>query len=176
MSESIEWMFIVGEAPWWGGFWERLTKLTKDCVEKVVAWSRCSDFWRTKNIVNRSGSCCQFSSVVYAYDDVDGTSYALSPAHLMYGRRITACQNEENYEVISTHESFTKRARHHQRLLRQFTKQWKHECLTSLRENAEKNLSTLCRKSWVFSGFLPQGKLTGWVRINTVRKVISQLL
>ena len=27
--------------------------------------------------------------------------------------------------------------------------------------------STLCRKSWVFSGysgFLPQGKLTGWVR------------
>jgi hypothetical protein len=26
------------------------------------------------------------------------------------------------------------------------------------------------------SGFLPQGKLTGWVRINTVKKVISQLL
>ena len=25
-------------------------------------------------------------------------------------------------------------------------------------------------------GFLPQGKLTGWVRINTVKKVISQLL
>ena len=24
------------------------------------------------------------------------------------------------------------------------------------------------------SGFLPQGKLTGWVRINTVKKVISQ--
>ena len=30
-------------------------------------------------------------------------------------------------------------------------------------------MSTLCRKSWVFSGcsgFLPQGKLTGWVRIT----------
>ena len=30
----------------------------------------------------------------------------------------------------------------------------------------------LCRKSWVFSGcsgFLPQGKLTRWVRINTVK-------
>ena len=26
------------------------------------------------------------------------------------------------------------------------------------------------------SSFLPQGKLTGWVRINTVKKVISQLL
>ena len=32
-----------------------------------------------------------------------------------------------------------------------------------------KSLSTLCRKLWVFSGssdLLPQGKLTGWVRIN----------
>ena len=38
-----------------------------------------------------------------------------------------------NYEVISTHKSLTKRARH-QCLLRQFTKQWKHEYLTSLRE------------------------------------------
>ena len=33
-----------------------------------------------------------------------------------------------------------------------------------------KSSSTLCRKSRVFSGFssfLPQGKLTGWVRINS---------
>ena len=28
-------------------------------------------------------------------------------------------------------------------------------------------------KSWVFSGFLPQRKLTGWVRINTVKKNIT---
>jgi hypothetical protein len=42
-----------------------------------------------------------------------------------------------------------------------------------------KSQSTLCRKSWVFFGcssFLPQGKLTGWVRTNTVEIVISQLL
>ncbi len=33
----------------------------------------------------------------------------------------------------------------------------------------EKSLSTLCRKSWVFSrhsGFLPQGNLRGWVRMS----------
>jgi hypothetical protein len=43
-------------------------------------------------------------------------------------------------------------------------------------DSCEKSQSTLCRKSWVFSGcsgFLPQGKLTGWVRINTVKKVIT---
>jgi hypothetical protein len=46
-------------------------------------------------------------------------------------------------------------------------------------DSCEKSLSTLSRKSCVFSGcsgFLPQGRLSGWVRINTVRKVISHLL
>ena len=37
-------------------------------------------------------------------------------------------------------------------------------------DSCEESQSTLCRNSWVFSGFLPQGKLTGWVRINTVKK------
>jgi hypothetical protein len=35
-------------------------------------------------------------------------------------------------------------------------------------DSCEKSQSMLCQKSWVFSGcsgFLPQGKLTGWVRI-----------
>ena len=33
-----------------------------------------------------------------------------------------------------------------------------------------KSSSALCQKSWVFSGFscfIPHGKLTGWVRINS---------
>ena len=39
-------------------------------------------------------------------------------------------------------------------------------------DSCEKSPSTLCPKSWVFSGcsgFFPQGKLTGRVRINIVR-------
>jgi hypothetical protein len=57
---------------------------------------------------------------------------------------------------------------------------WGSTLATDSCEKVEKSQSTLCRrKSSVFSGcsgFLPQGKLTGWVRINIVRKVISQLL
>jgi hypothetical protein len=59
----------------------------------------------------------------------------------------------------------------------QFTSEFVSSILAT--DSCEKSQSTLCRKSWVFSGcsgFLPQGKLTGWVKINTVRKVISQLL
>jgi hypothetical protein len=40
------------------------------------------------------------------------------------------------------------------------------------KDSCEMNQSTPCRNSWVFSGcssnFFPQGKLTGWIRINTL--------
>jgi hypothetical protein len=45
------------------------------------------------------------------------------------------------------------------------------DSIIAIDEN-EMSRSTLYRKSWVFSGcygFLPQGKLAGWVRINTVK-------
>ena len=41
-------------------------------------------------------------------------------------------------------------------------------------DSCKRSQSTLCRKSWGFSGcsgFFSQGKLIGWVRINTVKEV-----
>ena len=60
--------------------------------------------------------------------DVHGTSCALSPSQLMHGKKITACQNGKNYEFTSTHESLTKRVRHHN---------GNTKYLTSLRENVK---------------------------------------
>ena len=45
-------------------------------------------------------------------------------------------------------------------------------------DSCEKSQSTLCRKSWVFSGcsgFLPQGKLTGKVDRGFGGQVVSAL-
>ncbi len=132
---GVEWKFIVEKAPWWGGFWERLIRLTKDCIKKVVGRAVLT-FEELRTLLVEVEAVVNSRPLTYVYDDVDGVSYSLSPAHLMYGRRITACKNGENWEVISTHESLTKRARHHRQLLRQFTRKWKHEYLTGLRENA----------------------------------------
>ena len=51
--------------------------------------------------------------------------------------------------------------------------------VTRSMDSCEKSLSKRYGENRGFSpesGFLPQGKLAGWVRINTVKKVISQLL
>ena len=134
---GVQWLFIVEKAPWWGGFWERLIKITKDCIKKSVGGALLT-FEQLRTLFTEVEFVVNARPLTYVYDDVEGTSYALSPAHLIYGRRITGNQNQESYEVVSTHESLTKRARHHRYLLKQFTKRWRREYLTSFRENSRK--------------------------------------
>ena len=73
-------------------------------------------------------------TLTYVEDDQDGVSYTLSPSHLINGRRVTNTLNNSHFEVISTNESLTQRARHHHHLLHQFTGQWRKSYLSSLRE------------------------------------------
>ena len=72
--------------------------------------------------------------LTYVEDDQDRLSYTLSPSHLINGRRVTNTSNDSHFEVISTNESLTRRARHHRHLLRQFTGQCRKTYLLSLRE------------------------------------------
>ena len=77
--------------------------------------------------------------LTYMYDDEEGVSYPLTPADLIYGGRVSSTVNDKHFEIVSTNRSLTKRAKYHQQLLHQFTKQWRNEYLTSLRErNADK--------------------------------------
>jgi len=57
--------------------------------------------------------------LTYVEDDASGTSYVLSPSHLIYGRKITSVPNDSHFEVISTNDTLTKRARQQKHLLRE---------------------------------------------------------
>ena len=67
------------------------------------------------------------------YDDEQGIPYALTQP--IYGRQISSAPNDKHYEIISTNQSLTKRAKYHQPVLNQFIKQWRTEYLLSLRES-----------------------------------------
>ena len=73
--------------------------------------------------------------LTYVYDDQEGISFALTPSHLIYGRRITTSANATHYEIMGTCLSLTKRVKYHQRLLEQFTNRWRKDYLLSLREH-----------------------------------------
>ena len=74
--------------------------------------------------------------ITYVYDDSEGISYPLTPSQLIYGRNVLVAPNDKHFEITSTHQSLTRRARHHRKVLNNFTNQWKQEYLLNLREIA----------------------------------------
>ena len=72
--------------------------------------------------------------LTYLYNEIEGVSQPLTPAYLIYGQHIVKTANGHHFEVISTAQSLTKRARYQARLLTQFTKCWCHDYLLGLRE------------------------------------------
>ena len=72
--------------------------------------------------------------LTYDYDDLDGITFALTPSHFISGRRLQNTPNSSHFEIVSTHESLTRRPRHQKRLLNQFTETWRKDYLVSLPE------------------------------------------
>lgn len=130
---GVSWRFIVEKAPWWGGFWERLIQSVKRCMKKSLGRTTLS-YEELNTLLVEIESVVNSRPLTYVEGDEDGVSYTLSPSHLINGRRVTDTPNDSHFEVISTNESLTRRARHQRHLLRQFTDQWRKTYLLSLRE------------------------------------------
>ena len=39
-KERIKWNFILPKAPWWGGYYERLIRIVKECLRKTLGKAR----------------------------------------------------------------------------------------------------------------------------------------
>ena len=72
--------------------------------------------------------------LTYMHDDSEGLSHALTPASLIYGRRLATTPSSRQIEVISICKALTKRAKHQQQALNCFIRQWQREYLLSLQE------------------------------------------
>ena len=73
--------------------------------------------------------------LTYLYGDEECPSQAVTPADLIYGHKIEETATNQQYEIVSTAKSLTKRARHQlQVLLNTFINQWKKDYLLSVRE------------------------------------------
>jgi hypothetical protein len=133
-NNRITWKFIVEKASWWGGFYERMVQSVKRTLRKVIGRSSLH-YEELNTLLVETESIINARPLTYVEDDQDGLSYALTPSHLIYGRRIANSPNAIHFEVSSTYTTLTRRSRHHQRLLQQFSKTWKMDYLSKLREN-----------------------------------------
>ena len=134
-NQVIVWQFIAQRAAFWGGTWERMVRSIKRCLRKNIGRSSLN-VDELNTLLIEVESVINSRPITYLYDDQDGISCALSPSHLIYGRRIIDEPNEELFEIVSTQESLTCRAKYHRHLLREFMKRRKREYLLGLREVA----------------------------------------
>ena len=72
--------------------------------------------------------------LTYVHDDSEGIDYAITPSHLIYGRKITSLPNGNPFELVSTYETLTRRMKGHRILLWNLLKTWKKDYLLNLRE------------------------------------------
>jgi hypothetical protein len=133
-ENRIKWTFILEKAAWWGGFWERMVKIVKLCLKKSLGRSSLN-FEELRTLLTEVESVVNLRPLTYVHDDHGGLNYALSPSHLIYGRKISTLPNMGHFELISTYGSLTRKALHQKKLLEQFTKFWKREYLLNLREH-----------------------------------------
>jgi len=85
---GVEWRFIPQRAPWYGGWWERLIGLTKTTLKKILGRAYIN-LELLQTIVTEIESVINdrpLSHTSFAIDD----PVPLTPAHLLYGRRITS--------------------------------------------------------------------------------------
>ena len=73
--------------------------------------------------------------LTYVHDDSEGIDYALTPSHLIYGRKITSLPNSNPFEVVSTYEILTRRMKSHRILLWNLLKTWRKDYLLNLKES-----------------------------------------
>lgn len=138
-NRQVEWRFIPKRAPWYGGFWERLIDLTKTALKKMIG--------RTKLTLNEFRTLTAEVEVVLNDRPLTKPSAdlheeeALTPSHLMYGRRFSSLP----YDNVSVDEiddpnfgqnpsDLSKAMVRIQKIKNSFWKRWSTDYLTSLRE------------------------------------------
>ena len=136
-SKGINWQFNVARAPWWGGFFERLIGLVKSCLMKILGRAKIS-FKEFKECLLDVEATLNNRPLTYL--DEEFGPEALTPNHLIHGRRIPtlAWEEPESDNEIDA----TRRWKHLQKQLQHFWKRWNREYVSSLREHHRLNSRT----------------------------------
>ena len=132
-AQGVKWKFITELAPWQGGMWERLVRSVKRCLIKTVGRSMLTLSELSTILVEIEG-VINSRPLTYVYDDKEGVSFPLTPSQLINGRNLQRLPNDGHYEIVSTYEGLSRRARYHHRLLTQFSARWRNDYLLSLLE------------------------------------------
>ena len=137
-KKGVTWQFIPKHAPWFGGFWERIIGMTKSSLKKVLGRTFTTLSTLQTVIVEIEG-ILNDRPLTYISSDIKDPE-PLTPAHLLYGRRIVPLpyhrveEDELDDPEFGGTSTIMKRAKVQALMLKHFWTHWKSEYLTTLRE------------------------------------------
>lgn len=130
-TTRIQWKFIVERAPWWGGWWERLIRTTKDALKRTLGRS-------SLDVEGLTTTLCEVEAVInsrpltYLEDDPNELQ-PLTPAHFLLGKRAIAMPEPGVTAETSTHAELQRRVQYRKRISTELWRRWKHAYLLQLR-------------------------------------------
>ena len=93
------WKFNIAEAPWYGGFFERLVQSVKRCLRKILGNARI-DYDEMVTVLKQIENVINNRPLTYDY--TDDMVEPITPNKLLYGRNLDVVNLEEYvYEKCS---------------------------------------------------------------------------
>ena len=129
-NNSIDLKHILELSPHWGGFYERLNRIIKSALRKVL-WKTKLDYEEVETLLIEIEGVLNCRPLCYV-DDSDLTE-PITPSHLMYGRNIQKRSILENTDREDS-TSPSDRIEHITKLQKLFWNRFSSEYLSSLRE------------------------------------------
>ncbi|XP_052271453.1 uncharacterized protein LOC127872162 [Dreissena polymorpha] len=123
-ARGTEWKFIQQRAPWYGGWWERLIGITKKTIKKVLG-NASVDLHTLQTVVTLVEAIINDRSLTFVSTSREDPE-PLTPAHLLYGKRMTSLPTYDTPDVDDiiwrnhTRENATRRLDQLRRVIDQY--------------------------------------------------------
>ena len=130
-NNKIDWKFLLDRSPWWGGFYERLVKVVKDSLLKLVKNARLN-YDELITVLIETEAMINSRPLTYL-SEKDNTE-AITSFHLLHGRYIAAAREMNLIHGDASTGDLTNRVKYIWLLLSRFWKRFYTEYAVALRE------------------------------------------
>ena len=127
-AEGVSWSFIVERAPWWGGFWESMVRLTKHALRRTLGSALLS--WEELETTLCSVEAAINERLLTRVSDDPDDLRPLRPADFLH------CSLGSDHSPVRGSEAqrLTRRRRYQSRVTTVLWSRWQREYLRQLRD------------------------------------------
>ena len=132
LKVEISWKYILKKSPWWGGFYERIIGIIKNCLKKVI-WKPCLRYCEVETVLVEIEHT--LNSRPLTYTSKENYAESITSHHLLYGRDINRKNSDINYFIeLSEANDARKQLSNLQQIVSHINKRFYNEYILALRE------------------------------------------